>query len=288
MRVRKKIRYLSVLAFLLLATAACTLGVDLTTAPVFPSPLPITPGFPTTTGPTALSTPPMVITVLPTAAPPADTLPAPTAAPTVPIASPPRLSMEPGRTVVFAGGSLAQNGVTSYLVGASAGQFMMAMINSAVQTMVLQIQAPDGSLLVAANDKKNYWQGALPADGDYLVSVTASGAGGNFDLSVTIPARIVFKAGAISASAQGTVAAHGVTTYLLRALQGQTMSVKVTSPGADVFLTIYGLQDGNPYVRSVTGQTSASFKLPSTQDYVIQCVSTGEAAEDISVDFTVK
>jgi len=288
MQMKVRSQFLSVLAFILLATAACTLGVELTPAPVFPSPLPITPGFPTTTGHTALPTPPAVITVLPTAAPPTETLPVPTAVPTVPVVSPPRLSMEPGRTVVFADGSLAQNGVSSYLVGASAGQFMMAMINSAVQTMVLQIQAPDGSLLVAANDKMNYWQGALPADGDYLVSVTASGDGGNFDLSVTIPARIVFKAGAVSASSQGTVAAHGITTYLLRALQGQTMSVKVTSPSADVFLTIYGLQDGNPYVRSVTGSTSASFKLPSTQDYVIQCVSTGEAAEDISVDFTVK
>jgi hypothetical protein len=197
--------------------------------------------------------------------------------------------MGPGRTVVYADSSVAAGGSTSYRVGALAGQYLMAMINSANQYLYLRIQSPDGSYLVTPDKRLNYWQGSLPAGGDYLVSVIAPGdSGGNFTLSITIPVRIVFKAGAVSASAQASVAAHGITTFLLRALSGQTMTVKVTSPSSDVFLTIYGLEDGNPYVRSVTGQTSASLKLPTTQDYVIQCVSTGEAAEDIGVDFTVK
>jgi hypothetical protein len=292
MRINFTPKFLAGLAFILLAAAACTLGIGLTPAPAFPSPLPITPGFPTSSCPTELPTPPQVITVVPSDTPPADTVPAPTEAstqaPISPTATTPRLTMGPGRTVVYADGSLATNSAATYLVGAKAGQFMMVMINSANQTLYLQIQAPNQSFLVSPGDKKNYWQGTLPMGGDYLVTVVAGGSGGNYDLSVTIPAQIVFKAGAVSASAQASVAAHGITTFLLRALQGQTMTVKVTSPSADVFLTIYGLQDGQPYVRSVTGSTSASIKLPSTQDYVIQCVSTGEAAEDISVDFTVK
>ncbi len=288
---RNKIgRSLIGLSLVLLAGAACTLGVELTPSPSFPTPLQITPFFPTDAGPTLLPLPQLspAPSLEPTLAPATETAPALTTAPTAPAEAGTRLIMGPGRTVVYADDNFAGGATTTYLVGAQAGQFMMAMINSANQTLALQIQAPDGSSLVTASQKLNYWQGTLPLDGDYRVAVVADSSGGSFDLSVTIPARITFKSGAVSASATGSVAAHGITTYLLRALQGQTMSVKVTSPSADVFLTIYGLEDGNPYVRSVTGQTSATLKLPTTQDYVIQCVSTGEAAEDIAVNFTVK
>ena len=81
------------------------------------------------------------------------------------------------------------------------------------------------------------------------------------------------------------VGANGITTFLMRALQDQTLNVKIISTVGDVFLTIYGLQDGQPYIRSVTGQTSYSFKLPATQDYVIQCVNTGSKSEDLIVTF---
>jgi hypothetical protein len=44
-------------------------------------------------------------------------------------------------------GSVAQGGSTSYLVKASAKQFMMVILSSANQALVLQIQAPDGSIM---------------------------------------------------------------------------------------------------------------------------------------------
>ena len=53
------------------------------------------------------------------------------------------------------------------------------------------------------------------------------------------------------------------------------MSVDLAGLSGDVALTIYGFTDGQPYVRAVTEQTSFSFKLPSTQDYIVEVVPKG-------------
>jgi hypothetical protein len=284
--------------FLILGAAACNLNVGLTPSPEFPTPLPITP-FPQTkaagTLPAETAQPTALLPTVsqPTLASPTHTPPAgantPTTPPPAATAGVPagaiRLLMGAGRTVVYADSTVAAGSTINYVVGAAAGQFMMTMLSSANQSLYVQVKAPDGSLLVSAAAKKNYWQGSLPLKGDYLVSVVSSGSAGDFDLGVTIPARVVFDAGAVSETMNATVGANGITTFLLRGQQDQTLSVKIISTVGDVFLTIYGLQDGQPYVRSVTGQTSYSFKLPSTQDYVIQCVNTGNKSEDLIVTF---
>ena len=106
-------------------------------------------------------------------------------------------------------------------------------------------------------------------------------------MNVTIPVRVTFKTGAVSATVDGRVGPQQINTYLLRALKDQTMTVTITSSKNNILLTIYGLEDGTPYVRSVMGLTTFTFKLPSSQDYVIQCVSTSDSAENYTVTFTV-
>lgn len=197
-----------------------------------------------------------------------------------------RVTMETGRTAVIVDGHVNKNGREIFIVNALAKQYMMVTLNTPNKPIYLEIQAPDGSSL--SEGEPTSWQGTLPEDGDYLVSVVTTGAATDFGFTVTIPVRVVFSSGATSASEDGTVGPDEVLTFLLRASKNQTMQVDITSPHDDVFLTIYGLEDGTPYVRSATGQTSYSFKLPSTQDYVIECVSTGNTTEKITVDFVVK
>jgi len=284
----------------LLVLVSCTLNANFSPTANFPTPLPITP-FPATTEPTnslptvqltassAATEVPQPTDVPQATAVPATQTPAPTTAATaVPVPAGTRLSMGKGRTVVYVSSSVAAGGSKASLVGAGAGQFMMVNISSANQSLYLQIQAPDGSTLVSPADQKIYWQGTLPADGDYVVAVVSTNGAGDFEMSVTIPARVVFASGAITTSVNATIGARDITTFLMRALQGQNLSVKIISTVGDVYLTIYGLQDGNPYVRSVTGQTSYSFTLPSTQDYVIQCVNTGDKSEDLIVSFAAQ
>lgn len=199
-----------------------------------------------------------------------------------------RLAMQSGATSVQVNGSVSAGGRVSYLANAGAQQLMMVMLTSAATDLALEVQAPGGSYLIKTSDATAYWQGFLPSSGDYRIGVVSPSADANFILSVTIPARVNFAAGANSATLDGKIAGRDVNTYLLRALKDQTMTVTIDSNNDDVFLTIYGLQDGNPYVRSVMGQASHSFKLPMTQDYVIQCVNTGDSGETYTVKFTAK
>lgn len=205
-----------------------------------------------------------------------------------PQAEPLRVSLEPGSTSANIQGQIGADGKASYLVAVKAGQYLMASIDNYDQPLYLEIQAPDGSTIVSADSKLSYWQGVLGKDGDYLVSVLSAGKASNLSLSLTLPVRVQFAAGATSASFEGKADANGIVTYMLRALQGQTMTVTITSPQKDIFLTIYGLQDGTPYIRSAADATTYSFLLPSTQDYVIKLVSTNASPESYKVDFVVK
>jgi hypothetical protein len=89
--------------------------------------------------------------------------------------------------------------------------------------------------------------------------------------------RLQFAPGATSAIAEGRLAAGGIDAYVLRAAADQWMMVSVYSPRNDAVLEIYGVADGQPFLRSHMRQTSWRFLLPSTQDYGISVVSTAAA-----------
>jgi hypothetical protein len=70
------------------------------------------------------------------------------------------------------------------------------------------------------------------------------------------------------------VPARGSDLYVLRAEEGQFMSVEITSPDNDVLLEIVG-EDGTPLKRYQNGPPSWTSQLPATQDYFIRAVSVG-------------
>jgi hypothetical protein len=199
-----------------------------------------------------------------------------------------RVSMAAGRTAVSVDGHVAKKGRTTFLVGARAGQIMMVSIDTQNKPLYLEITAPDGTVLLSASDQENTWQGTLPEDGDNEITVVTTGSATDFSMTITIPVRITFQSGAVSASATGKVGSGETLSYLLRASKGQTMTVKITSPDDDIFVNIFGLKDGKTYVTSDDELTTGSFTLPSTQDYVVQAVSTGSVSENITINFKVK
>ncbi len=268
------------LLILLYLAAACSAATPTIVSPTqFVLP-PTQPPSPSATTAPATATPSATLTPQPATAtlPPASTN---TPAAVV-------LAMKAGQTEVTAADSLDQNHQPDYLIAAKAGQFMMVSISSTDPSMALQILAPDGSPMIKFSDQKTSWQGLLPLDGNYKVSLASKDGTGSYNLDVVIPVQVKFAAGATSASLDGSVNAHSIISYMIRALQGQTLTVNVDAPGKDVFLTIYGLQDGQPYMRSEMGSSSASIELPTTQDYVVQCVSMGDSDENFKIMFQAK
>jgi hypothetical protein len=76
----------------------------------------------------------------------------------------------------------------------------------------------------------------------------------------------------------GRVAAHGADLYVLRAMEGQTMEVVLSSAAADVLLEIWG-EDGIPLKRHAVNGPSWTGVLPATQDYFIKVMSAGSEAD---------
>jgi hypothetical protein len=66
--------------------------------------------------------------------------------------------------------------------------------------------------------------------------------------------------------------------YLVGAAASQWMIVEIFSPAANVYLSVTGVRDGQPYLRSAAGATSWRARLMTTQDYSLKAVSGGTAA----------
>jgi hypothetical protein len=224
-------------------------------------------------------------------APPPTSVPPP---PTIPPAPPPGTAIQfaPGATEAEAQGQLPANGIATYTVSASANQNMQLSLSSNSNSARIAVLSPQGFPMPPqrGNPEGTYWQGNLPSTGTYTIQVLAGGAAptANYSLSVVIPVRISFAPGAISASVRGTTSNGRIVTYLLNARGGQTMTVNLQAPPNSAGITIYGLDDGQPLIRSQSGATSFNGQLPATQDYVIQVVPFGNGTVNYVLDTTVQ
>jgi len=206
-----------------------------------------------------------------------------------PIAAPvTRIAFASGATSATVAGSVIAGGRTPYVAWAGLNQNMMVYLSTTSATTYLEIQAPNGTLLVSAAQKVVYWQGLVPANGDYLLSAVATGGAATFEMTLTLPVRVSFKTGKYNATYSGTIAPYNTNTYILRAANNQTMTVTVKVANDDVFLTIYGYSDGVYYVKDSSGLSTFTFILPANQDYVVRLVSHGTKSESYTVFFEVK
>lgn len=218
------------------------------------------------------SIPPTVI--LPSAAP----LPT-SSVPTFPPVQPPqvlpnatRINFLTGATTGTITGTIQSGETQTYILEASQGQPMIVMTNSFNNDVTMSMKTKGGTSILSAASKLSNWQGTLPATEDYYISVYGGTTAENFTLSVEIPARIKFAANADSANVSGKTVGGDNVAYTVFASQGQNMKVDLNGVGSSAALTIYGFSDGQPYIRSVTGAATFNFKLPLTQDYIIEVV----------------
>jgi hypothetical protein len=187
-----------------------------------------------------------------------------------------RIEFAAGATYAGVSGDLPPGGQASFLISAGKGQLMMLGVGSPDRDVYLEVSGADGSLLASRSARVTTWQGILPYTEDYRITLTAGGSASHYDLGVTIPAIIQFSPGATSTLVQGQVSGQANVNYMLYALAGQKMSIMVKSPNSDVQLTLSGVTDGLPIVRSASGANQWSGILPATQYYMIVAVTPGK------------
>ena len=176
-----------------------------------------------------------------------------------------RIQFAPGGTSAVIQGQLAAKFRQYFLVKAGADQTLEVTLSSPT-SLSLAIFGADGSTIKGANSSLTF-RGTLPKNQDYILVLGPGDSAADYSLSVDIPVRIRFAAGATSETLTGTVPANLSQYFILHAAKGQTLNVS-TTPNDPLQLIIYGV-DGS-VLRSGMGQ-GASFTgvLPVTQDYIL-------------------
>jgi hypothetical protein len=199
-----------------------------------------------------------------------------------------RITFAPGATEASVEGSLPGGQSQDFAVGALQGQTMMLDLSSSSNSATLSVWGAQGTNPQAVRVTPGGWLGLLPATEDYIIRVGAGSLAINFSLNVTIPQRITFAPGAVSATRNGMTSARRTVTYLLRASAGQTMTATLNVPPNSAGLTIYGLDDGIPLVRAVSDATTFTGQLPGSQDYVIEVVPAVDGTFNFSLQVVVQ
>lgn len=265
-------------AWLLLATIACNapIGNNTENPPIIVVPTPII-TLNATTDISQSQTP----IVAPTLTLPGNnnaTIPAPTTIP---------LQFAPGTTgTLLENKPLVAGQTIVYTVEAAVGQRLTAGIYpfSTTDSILLTVVGEDGTVLQGKETIQTGWAGILPSSQTYLLSVINLGNSTTYTLDISIPRRLKLEAGSSEIVVNGAIAGFHSTDYLLAGTQGQTLSVHLTIPVPNVFLTIVG-EDGSPLLRRDLGQISFSAPLHATQDYTI---SVSPVIEPVNSDYSLK
>jgi hypothetical protein len=105
------------------------------------------------------------------------------------------------------------------------------------------------------------------------------------------PVRIEFAPGAISAQIQGSFNHNNtLNTYVLSAMDGQEMSVKLITAGDPTLSGLYLVITGQDRVPLLTGQPKTTFwtgKLSTTQNYYIEVHSAAAAPVDYTLQVAI-
>lgn len=188
-----------------------------------------------------------------------------------------RIQFPAGATSVsLANQSVGAYGLNEYVLRALQGQLMSVQIQAQTPLYLAIYGITDGSVFVSSSARLASWTGNLTRDQDYAIQVINPGAATTFSLNITIPARLSFELGSTSASVISVLPDFQTIDYVLRVLEGQTLSAYTTADNQRVFMAIYAA-DGTVYQSAGSLLTGWTGIVPKTQDYVVRLVNQGIA-----------
>jgi hypothetical protein len=218
-----------------------------------------------------------------------------TNAPATPDPAPERIQFARGAISTQVTGYLPSAATKRYVLGARAGQLMTIESWSGGGPFRVSVATENGTQLGAANVGER-WRGTLPSTQDYNISLQspADGPPTNYGLVITIQTlaatptpvpppstqRIRFPTGATNTTVWDYVDnGTPVRRYVLRALRGQTMSVRLTTlNGHPASVNIYSEQW--VFLGSANLNELWTGYLPATQDYYLEVLAPTDGYGD--------
>jgi hypothetical protein len=203
-----------------------------------------------------------------------------------PAPAPERIRFASGATSAQVTGYLPTASSKLYVLGARAGQIMTIESYTSSGPFRFTVSEANGATLGSGNQGDG-WSGTLPRTGDYNLTVQSpmDASPANYALRITIvnaaPAptptpvppplaiRINFPQGATGVTLTGYVDSYSPARYVLRALNGQRMTVDLnTLYGHHTNITVRDGQ-GN-FLGTADGGEAWSGNLPYTGDYYLE------------------
>jgi hypothetical protein len=127
----------------------------------------------------------------------------------------------------------------------------------------------------------------MPSPTTVVIEATSTATAVSQPATTPQPIRIQFAADATSSRQTGTIQPFIDQEFLLYALAGQIMHIRLTSQSGKVNFSLQGVSDGQPYKRVVNEDRFWDGTLPSSQDYLIR-VTTADAPENYTLDVLVE
>jgi hypothetical protein len=244
-----------------------------------------------TPSPTATAT----ATATPAATPSATPRPpGPTATPLPPSPTPSpapaveRILFAPGATQATIEGHLPDGGRAVYVMSVAGSQFveMNATTGTMGQGLRFSLVGADGAVVKPMGEA--HVRTVVPSTQDYYVELASDVGATDYQLSVLIPVRIRFAAGATSATVAGSLEENQMRHYVLRALAGQRMIVAPQTTTGQVGLVISGV-DGQVLLSGRAGPPGGVFNgiLSVSQDYLITVQARGGIGADYTLEITI-
>ena len=131
------------------------------------------------------------------------------------------------------------------------------------EPVVRVFAAATGRELPSPRAEPEVWSARLPADGDYVVRVTA-GAQTTYTLAVQIPRQVQVSADAADGDLHRLHSLSRSIDYLIRADVGRTLEV-VLGGAPTVGLHVYGLDDGAQLARLADRQRLYAGRVATTR-----------------------
>lgn len=199
-----------------------------------------------------------------------------------------RVEFMAGTTQTVVTGQVKAGQALSYVVQAAQNQPMIAMLDSANQDAKLSIRGQNGTALLPLAAGLSNWQGLVPTTQDYFIDITGGSETESFSFNLTIVARVQFAPGETRTVLRGVTSGGFAVSYVVHAMQGQKMDVMLNVPPDTAAISIWGFDDGQPYLRSQSETVDFSMKLPSTQDYIIEVVPRAGGTVEYNMTVRIK
>lgn len=199
-----------------------------------------------------------------------------------------RVAFAEGATEGVVSGVIDAGATIGYLVGSSSDQPLLLDVESTNRDLTLSVTSAESHTpLPNMRPASNLWQALSPYTGDYFVEIHGGSASEHYRLAITIPARITFARGEVSARRTGRTPGGLPVDYVLRVQGGQALSLALHTSGGVGVLRVFALQDGAAEVRASDRRTSARVTLQQPADCVVEVVPADETEIQFTLDVTV-